>query len=373
MVRILVFGLSNEVYGGVEIYIKSICLNSSKDRIQFDFVVKGKKEAFSEKEITNFYNGENHFFHIKKMKKNPMKCIKEMKEIYRRTYDAVYINTVTASDILYALFYRRGGVPKIVMHSHYAANSMLLSNTFFRKLASSKSNLKLACSQCAAMWMYGDKAVRCGQVKIINNGIDTYRFTYSSEKRSEIRSKYGLKEEDILIGQMGRLAYEKNQAFSLKVLKKMLEMDEKERNINLLLVGGGPDEEMLTCKSKKNRLENHVIMTGIIKNPEDYYSAFDVLLMPSHHEGLPIAGIEAQCEGLPCFFADTMDKQILITDRAQMIHLEENNEAEWAQMILKVCEAELTGRENYPEMIRFKGYDIKNVSARLEKMLTDIG
>ena len=56
-----------------------------------------------------------------------------------------------------------------------------------------------------------------------------------------------------------------------------------------------------------------------------------------------------------------------------MIHLEENNEAEWAQMILKVCEAELTGRENYPEMIRFKGYDIKNVSARLEKMLTDIG
>ena len=94
MVRILVFGLSNEVYGGVEIYIKSICLNSSKDRIQFDFVVKGKKEAFSEKEITNFYNGENHFFHITKMKKNPMKCIKEMKEIYRRTYDAVYINTV---------------------------------------------------------------------------------------------------------------------------------------------------------------------------------------------------------------------------------------------------------------------------------------
>lgn len=373
MVRVLVFGLSNEIYGGVEIYIKNICLNSSRDKIQFDFVVKGKEEAFSEREIIDYYNGDNHFFHITKMKKNPVKCIKEMKEIYRRTYDVVYINTVAASDILYALFFRRRGVPRIIMHSHYAADRMLLSNTFFRRLAESKSDLKLACSQRAAVWMYGEKAAKYGSVRIMNNGIDTYRFTYSLEMRRKIRSKYGLKEEDILIGHMGRLSYEKNQTFSLRVLKEMLEMDKKRRDIKLLLAGGGPDENMIFHKLEEDRLEKHVIMAGIVKNPEDYYSAFDVMIMPSYHEGLPIAGIEAQCEGLPCFFADTMDQQILLTDRAQMVHLEENNQIEWAEKILKVCKIKLTGRERYPEIIRLKGYEIKDVSAHLEKILMDMG
>lgn len=371
MVRVLVLGLTNKV-GGIETYIKGICLNSSRDRIHFDFVVKGKEEAFAEREITNYYSGENHFFHITKMKKNPVKCIKEMKEIYRRTYDVVYINTVAASDILYALFYRRRGVPRIIMHSHYAADHMLLSNTFFRRLAESKSDLKLACSQRAAVWMYGEKASKHGRIYIMNNGIDTYRFTYSPEKRRGIRNKYGLKEEDILIGHMGRLAYPKNQDFSLRVLKEMLKIDKRRRDIKLLLAGGGPDEKMLSHKLRENMLEDYVIMAGIIKNPEDYYSAFDVLIMPSYHEGLPIAGIEAQCEGLPCFFADTMDQQILLTDRAQMVHLEENNQTEWAEKILKVCKIELMGRERYPEIIRLKGYEIKDVSARLEKMLMDM-
>ncbi|MCM1135496.1 MAG: glycosyltransferase [Clostridium sp.] len=377
MIRVLVFGFMNDILGGIETYIKELCLNSSKDKIHFDFVVKGRRKAIFEKEITEFYNGKNHFFHVTKLKENPVRCIREMGKIYKRGYTAIYINSTVSSDILYALLYVGKKVPKIIIHSHYAANYAVLPNSLFRKLAVSRSDLRLACSHRAAVWMYGAKAVKNGKVKIINNGINTGRFTYSLEKRKIIRDKYGVRDEDILIGHIGRLDYQKNQVFLLEILKEILILRKEDTEgigtIKLLLAGDGPDKEMLLRQIKRDGLENYVIMPGVVSKAECYYSAFDLFVMPSHHEGLPLAGIEAQCEGLYCFFSDVIDRQLLITDRAQMIHLEENNQAEWAKIILKVCKNKLTvGRERYSDIVRSKGYEIKDVCAGLEEILLDV-
>ena len=46
-------------------------------------------------------------------------------------------------------------------------------------------------------------------------------------------------------------------------------------------------------------LDEHVIMLGFIDNIAEYYNMLDVLLMPSHHEGLPFVLIEGQMNGLP--------------------------------------------------------------------------
>ena len=43
----------------------------------------------------------------------------------------------------------------------------------------------------------------------------------------------------------------------------------------------------------------------------------DVFLMPSLFEGLPITGIEAQANGLPCIFADSITKELKITKQAE--------------------------------------------------------
>ena len=38
--------------------------------------------------------------------------------------------------------------------------------------------------------------------------------------------------------------------------------------------------------------------------------------MPSLYEGLPVAGIEAECSGLPCFFSDDITKEVRLSDQA---------------------------------------------------------
>ena len=45
--------------------------------------------------------------------------------------------------------------------------------------------------------------------------------------------------------------------------------------------------------------------------------------MPSLFEGLPVVGIEAQASGLPCVFSDTITDEIVLSDRAVRLSLEQ--------------------------------------------------
>lgn len=370
MINILVTGMLSEA-GGVENYVRNIVLASDKDKVTFDFLVKGQDRILYEEEISGFYGGNrNHFFYITKLKENLPKAVSQVKAVYnQRTYDIVYINTLYASNMLYAAPFISKPRTKIITHSHWGGelklNSGFLSNIPFRRYSNKHSDFKIACSLKAAEWLYGYDTARSGQVYILKNGIDISRFTYSSQARRDIHRKYNLNDEAILIGHIGRLTQIKNQSFLIDILNVMMS---RNTNTYLLLVGGGVDKDLLLRKVKDNGLENHVIMPGVVSDTESYYSAFDAFVMPSFHEGLPLAGVEAQCEGLPCFFSDRIDSQILITDRARMLHLDTHNQAEWADIILNACETRASDRELYSEIVRSKGYDIKDVYRELEEI-----
>lgn len=49
-------------------------------------------------------------------------------------------------------------------------------------------------------------------------------------------------------------------------------------------------------------LENVVYFLGMRNDVPQLMQAMDVFLLPSHFEGLPVVGIEAQAAGLPSFF-----------------------------------------------------------------------
>lgn len=376
MTRVLVLGLTDTV-GGIETFIKNLVLTTDKNEVIFDFVVKGKNEAVFSKEINSFYGGEQHISHITKMKINPIKCVRDMNNLYRKTkYETVYINTTTASDIMYASrLMGRCSSTRIVMHSHFAPDYKTFSNALFQKRCAQCADVKLACSVKAAEWLYGTS----DNVIIINNGINTKKYQFSAYNRNEIRKRYGIGSKDLVIGHVGRLASPKNQLFLIETLKVMLDRKKRERdsnrmtkydNIRLFLVGGGPDEEVLLHRIEKLGLDNNVIMPGVVDNTYMFYSAFDVFAMPSYHEGLPVVGIEAQCSGLPCFFSDTIDEQIIISDKSRLVHLGDNNQSEWANIIWDNCKCDNnTKREQYAEIISRNGYEISDVANKVIEIL----
>jgi glycosyltransferase involved in cell wall biosynthesis len=124
----------------------------------------------------------------------------------------------------------------------------------------------------------------------------------TNEEKIKLRSKLKLPLNSKIVIYTGRLVPEKGLPFLLKVWN---EIQKKNKNILLLLVGSG-ENSVYSCEDelkeyvKKNGLENSVIFTGKIhfdKVPE-YLQSSDIFVFPSDDEPFGNSLIEAMSCGL---------------------------------------------------------------------------
>lgn len=359
--RILVVGLTERM-GGVESFIYNTTKFSNKDKYQYDYLVHGSNHCVFQKEISDFYNDERHIFFVRKIKENPVCCYYDLIRFYRvngRKYKYIHFQTGATSEIMYIFPFSFIYGIKVISHSHSSNGYNPIINKMFRPIVNLVTDKWLTCSKLAGEWLFGKKYAK--KAIIINNGIDTERFIFDYCKRQKIRDKYNIGNE-LVIGHIGRFSIEKNHE---KIIEIFLELLKINKDAKLLLVGVGERQELIYQKVKEMSMANSVIFAGKQIETEAYYSAFDVFLMPSLYEGLPIVGVEAQAEGLHCYFSDQVDKQIKITDRAHIIKLERTS-SEWAKKILSDINKNVKDREKYSKLISEKGYSIRETVRKLE-------
>ena len=102
------------------------------------------------------------------------------------------------------------------------------------------------------------------------------------------------------------------------------------------------------------QLENAVYMLGKKSNTEEYFSASDVFVMPSLHEGMPVTLVEAQANSLPCLASEVIDRTI--DYGAVSFYSLDKSADEWAKSIQSM---DLSRRQ--PAALLKKEYDINNV------------
>lgn len=361
--KVLILGMTDRI-GGVETFIFNSTIYSDRNEIQFDYLVHDSKEAVFRKEINNFYDDREHFFFVPKIKKNPFKTFKVLFRFYwknRDVYDWVHLQTGSAAEIVYVvpfIFFTRA---KLIIHSHNGNGYSNALQMFFSPIVKMAAKKKLTVSDEASKWMYGSER----DVITINNGVDTERFKFNREKRTQIRKEYNV-EDAFLIGHIGRFSEQKNHKYLVEIFKIISMRNEKAK---LILLGEGELESKIKAQIREKNLVDKVIFAGIKNNTEDYYSAFDAFVLPSTYEGLPIVGIEAQTSGVPCFFSDGISKQILISKNSYMISLKETA-AYWASEIEMGCK-KCNHREDMHKIIFEEGYDINETVKKLRNVYTE--
>lgn len=139
-------------------------------------------------------------------------------------------------------------------------------------------------------------------IHVIPSGIDLIRFNYSKKMINDInklKKKYHIKDNDFIIGSVGRIAEEKSFDKIIINLKELIKVN---KNIKFMLVGDGPDIDNLKQLAKDLNVNKNMIFTGLV-NYDDislYYHLFDVMVTFSKSETQGLTVIEALAASKPC-------------------------------------------------------------------------
>ncbi|MGX8691371.1 MAG: glycosyltransferase, partial [Eubacteriales bacterium] len=192
----------------------------------------------------------------------------------------------------------------------------------------------VSCSDLAADWMFPN--VKAKKITIIHNGVDLDKFRFDPEKRAAMRKEWGL-EDAFVLGHVGRFEYQKNHTYLVDIFAAV---KDRVPSAKLFLVGEGSLLDETRTKVEDLGLSDDVIFAGLSREVEKLLSGFDVFVLPSHFEGLPIVGVEAQAAGLPVLFADTITKEARLTDASWFLPIGETDVPQWAEKLAALNGAE---------------------------------
>ncbi len=330
-------------YAGVESVVMNYYRNIDRGIIQFDFITCSEKPERFDEEIESL---GGRIFRLPSRSRHPFTYMSKLgRLIDDNHYSIVHIHQNSASMTMDAFIAKIHHVSVIIGHSHNTKCNILWQHYILKPFVNIFLTNRFACSLEAGEWVFGRKK----DVKIINNAVDIGLFRYDEHDRIKYRKKLMI-EKKMVIGFVGRIHEQKNPIRMLEIFKEVVK---KHIDSVLIIVGEGPLESELKLKIKRDGLQDKVIMLGKRSDVHILLSVFDVLLMPSLYEGLPVILVEAQAEGLRCVISETIPAPNIINQNIG-ISLRETNES-WAERILSKNTFE---RSISSELVSLAGYDI---------------
>jgi len=135
-------------------------------------------------------------------------------------------------------------------------------------------------------------------VSLVYQGTEVARFTPDEERRRIAETRYPLPLNAApILGNVGSFEHRKGQVV---LLEAVAEMRRTLPNVHLILVGDGPDEELLRAKVGEMGLEGNVTLFPFTKEPVHVFEVIDVLVLSSlYKEGLPNVLLEAMSMSVP--------------------------------------------------------------------------
>jgi len=171
------------------------------------------------------------------------------------------------------------------------------------------------------------------KLRVIPNGLDFGKFdlkqTTRKRHRSEIRKKYGIPSDALVIGNLGRLTEEKGNSVLIEAFADFLRFPVAGKDdFYLLLAGGGELESNLKKLAKELKIEDKVIITGVFeeKDKVKFYNCFDLFVFPSLAEGFGIVLIEAMFVGLPIICSNLPVLKEVAKDTAVYFKVEDSRD-----------------------------------------------
>lgn len=311
--------------GGVDTLILNTLSLMDQDKYSIDFLIFDDSKDDWKDKFTKY--GGKIYKVPRARKQGLLKAIKTYKRIIIDGGYKVVHSHIGFGSILPVIACSRINHAGIITHAHYdnyEANK--ITQFFGRILFNVFPCRKLACSYGAGKALYGKSA----KFEFIKNGIDSEKFSYNPTYREEVRRELNVDEDTFVVGTVGRMEYQKNHEFLIKIFN---EINTKCKKAKLILVGDGVLRQEIQNQVNELGIEDKVVFLGIRNDVYRLLQAMDVFIMPTRFEGLSLALLEVECAGLPCLTTDVVPKEAKITDDFHFLSLNDDASV-WAEQAL---------------------------------------
>jgi len=325
--RKLLFTANTLCMGGIENALVNLLNYIDYDKYNVDLVLEKKEGEFLDKinknvNIKELKVSTNKIVVIRKIVNLTRKLLFKIK--YKNKYDfsCCYATYSLSANLLARIASKNSS---IYVHSNYSdlyskdeylkffndRNILEFKNIFFVSNESRNDFIKL----------YKDLEKR---TKVFNNFININEIIKKSEEKIELKKN---KVQFVFIGRLDD---------SSKKLSRAINLVKEIDDINLWIIGDGPDRKLYEELVKKYKIENKVTFTGRKMNPYPYLKEADYLILTSDYEGFPVTYLEALVLNKKIITTiNTSDENINMKDYASIVSKDEKKMVEEVKKILK--------------------------------------
>lgn len=343
--KILIISTNPFSYDGISNVIVNYHERISDSKLQFDIAIS--KSSVKER-VGTLENIFNKVYVLPERKQELLNYSVFLFRILNKTkYDIIHVHGNSGTIAIELSIAYLSGVKKRIAHSHNSTCDNPRLHKYLKPILNKLTTSNFACSTVAGDWLFSKPYT------VLNNGINTTQFLFSQRHRDYHREKLNFKLKTV-IGHVGHFTYQKNHDFLIQMYK---ELRGHNTDNHLLLIGDGPLLQNVKDKINEYGLTESVTILNSRNDVNELLSAIDIFVLPSHFEGLPLSGIEAQAAGLCCLVSDKISSELSLTDSVNYLSISDTKQ--WIEFMLSYkSSSRIDQSASNVRILQQKGYDI---------------
>lgn len=372
--------------GGAETWLMELLRYWAPDETapQMDFVATSGLPGIFDEEATTL---GARIFYLRYGRRDLAAFTRALRHILKEgNYSAIHDHQDYASGWHFLLC--QGGLPPVRVthvHSpwiHISANYAVSLPRKLTTAAGAKLVRRLATHVCGTsaevLRVYGFEPGQPGRpaVSVVHCGIDVEKFSGPrDDDRRSVLSEFGWPDDTRLVLFAGRLdrALEfhhpqnhKNSWLALHIVRAALE---KDPSLRLLMAGAGDESrEKINGHIADWGLQDRLRLIGVRQDMPRLMRAADVLLFPSHQEGLGMVAVEAQAAGLPVLASTAVPREcVVLPEIYTAVGLEAPVET-WSAELLRILAARRPDSAACAAAVRASPFSIANSARALTRI-----
>ena len=285
--------------GGIQHYVYDLLKNMDKTNLDlhvvgFDWNTDNKDTNASNSLESNFNKYGITTHNLPNPNVSLFKFSNDLKTLFKNNdYDIVHVHTLGVAFII-LLLAKKANIQCRIFHAHETKYSDKILHRIRNTPLVFLSRI-IATNYAAVSNEAGKAFFKKKKFDVIHPCIDYLDYKYCKKDGINTRNALGINSKTFVIGAAGRFCKAKNLEFAVKVFDKF---NKVYKDSVLVLWGSGEKKNKYEKLIKKFKLDECVIMPGVSDNLCGCYSACDIFVFPSLHEGFGLVAVQAQCNGL---------------------------------------------------------------------------